>query len=89
LLPERDVARICALLERLGFGLWHATLEWRDEAGRLRAMEGLAEFREHLGGELVVTMLEGIGRSRDVRHVDETLVARAIDWLQTRARSAA
>jgi 3-dehydroquinate synthase len=89
MLAERDVARICALLERLGFLLWHPGLEWRDDAGRLRVLEGLAEFREHLGGELVVTMLEGVGRARDVHHVDETLVARAIDWLQMRARSAA
>ena len=89
MLAERDVARICALLERLGFLLWHPALEWRDDAGRLRVLEGIAEFREHLGGDLVVTMLAGVGRSRDVNHIDETIVARAIDWLQMRARSAA
>jgi 3-dehydroquinate synthase len=52
-------------------------------------MEGLGEFREHLGGELAVTLLESVGRSHDIGHMDEALLARAIDWLQTRARAAA
>jgi 3-dehydroquinate synthase len=89
LLAERDVTRICALLERLGLVLWHDALTWRDKDGRLRVLDGLVEFREHLGGELVVTMLEAIGRARDVHEVDEPMVARAIGWLERRARPAA
>jgi 3-dehydroquinate synthase len=89
MIEDRDVARICALLERLGLGLWHETLSARDGSGRLRVLDGIREFREHLGGDLTVTMLEGVGRAREVTTIDEEAVARAIGWLEQRTRSAA
>ena len=33
---------------------------------------GLREFREHLGGELTVTLLADIGRGIEVHEIDET-----------------
>src|SRR5262249_51152251 len=38
MLGERDVARICAVLERLGLRPWPPALEWRDHAGRVRVV---------------------------------------------------
>ena len=35
-------------------------------------LAGLDEFREHLGGELTVTLLAGIGSRLDVHEIDET-----------------
>jgi 3-dehydroquinate synthase len=83
--PGADV-RICTLLERLGFALWHPTLESVDARG-LTILEGLREFREHLGGELTITLLAGIGRGIEVHTMDEALIARAIRWLKERARA--
>lgn len=54
-----------ACLESLGFELDHPALE--DEGGVLL---GLEEFREHLGGELTVTLATGIGESIDVHEID-------------------
>ena len=84
LLQERDLARICPLLERLGLVLWHDALGERDATGRLWILDGLAEFREHLGGMLTLTMLEAIGSAVDVHQVDEPSMERAIDWLRSR-----
>ena len=35
---------------------------------------GLREFREHLGGELHITLLRGIGNSFEVTEMDEQLI---------------
>jgi 3-dehydroquinate synthase len=76
--------RIFGLLKRLGFYLWHAALERRDAQGRWLVLEGLREFREHLGGELSVTLLREIGRGEEVHAMDEAEILRAIAWLRQR-----
>lgn len=76
--------RVCRLLERLGFRLWHDGLDWRDESGTWRILRGLQEFREHLGGELTVTLLAGIGRGREVNSMCDERVAAAVAWLRAR-----
>jgi 3-dehydroquinate synthase len=51
---------------------------------------GLEEFRQHLGGRLTVTMLEGVGRPIDVHEVDRVRMAEAIQIVVDRvARIAA
>jgi 3-dehydroquinate synthase len=82
LLPAGADLRVRALLERLGFCLWHETCDAR-RAGRQRLLlAGLEEFREHLGGELTITLLSGIGTSVDVHTMDHELLDQAIDWLR-------
>jgi 3-dehydroquinate synthase len=76
--------RVCSLLEKLGFRLWHPALDLHDERGTHAVMAGLREFREHLGGELTVTLLADIGRGQDVHEIDEAEMLRAIHWLEQR-----
>ncbi len=78
--------RICFLLEHLGFKLWHVALEKRSDDGRLAVLQGLRDFREHLGGELTITLLAEIGRGVEVHEMDEALVEEAIDWMKRRTR---
>jgi 3-dehydroquinate synthase len=87
LLSEQIVARVCVLLERLGFGLWHEALAAVETGGQRAVMTGLEEFREHLGGALTLTLLGDIGRPIDVHDVDAARVERAIAWLEFRSRS--
>jgi 3-dehydroquinate synthase len=44
----------------------------------------LDEFREHLGGELTVLLLEDLGRGVDVHEMDEVGWGRCIDVLRER-----
>ena len=67
--------RICALLEFLGFRLWHPALESTRPHGELALIGGLREFQEHLGGELTVTLLEDIGRGVEVHEIAGSLGA--------------
>jgi 3-dehydroquinate synthase len=84
LLGRGDLERVVGLLEALGLVLWDDALEQRAPSGRLRMLDGLADFREHLGGELTVTLLEGIGRGVEVHRIDDEIVGRAVEWLSAR-----
>jgi 3-dehydroquinate synthase len=71
---------------RLGLDLWHDALVARGPDGRLKVLQGLEDFREHLGGELTVTLLEAVGRGVEVHAIDPQLVEAAIGWLSHKRR---
>jgi len=84
LLPKGNDERICFLLEHFGFKLWHPALETTNNVGNLDLIQGLTDFREHLGGELTITLLTSLGRGIEVHEMDEALVNDAIQWLKQR-----
>ncbi|MHB1309773.1 MAG: 3-dehydroquinate synthase [Limisphaerales bacterium] len=86
LLEADSAGRILALLERLGFQLFAAELIQRDHRGRLEVLGGLDEFREHLGGNLTVTLLAAIGRGIEVNDLKPDVLAQAVAELEWRAR---
>jgi 3-dehydroquinate synthase len=85
LLAEADGARIHALVGRLGLPVWHDALAIRAGGGRLAVLDGLDEFREHLGGELTVTLVRGVGRALEVHEMSAALVEKAIAWMRAAA----
>ena len=86
LLPDAAAERVLRLLARIGLPRWDEALDLRDPAGRPVVLDGLAEFREHLGGELTVTLLAAIGRGIEVHEMREPLVLGALDELRRRGR---
>jgi 3-dehydroquinate synthase len=84
-LDRATLERILRLLEAIGFKLWDDAMRERDGDGRQRLVVGLSEFREHLGGELHITLLRGIGESFEVTEMDEANVAAAVAFLERRA----
>jgi 3-dehydroquinate synthase len=84
-LSAADCDRILRLLERLGFSLWASDLLHADEDDKLVVLEGLEEFREHLGGELTITLLHAIGQGFEVHEMNVPKVLSAIHELQARA----
>jgi 3-dehydroquinate synthase len=83
-LPAGDEERICALLEYLGFQLWHPALAKTGAHGEWAILEGLKDFQEHLGGELTVTLLAGLGTGVEVHEIDVERMREAMGWLQAR-----
>ena len=71
-LADADLARIRACVAALGLPMRHALF-----ADTKRLLAGLEEFREHLGGQLTVTMLRAIGHGFEVHELDADLVRRA------------
>ena len=53
----------------------------RVESGRSVILQGLEEFREHLGGILTLTLVPEIGRKIEVNDMDESEVLKSIDEL--------
>jgi len=76
--------RVLKLLETLGFALFANELLHSDSNHSLVVMAGLEEFREHLGGELTITLLNGIGRGFEVHEMNVPKVIEAIYELQER-----
>ena len=81
ILDRQTCARVLRLLATIGLPLWDNALLERTPDGELAVIRGLREFREHLGGQLHITMIRGIGRSFEVTEMDEVLVSNAIATL--------
>lgn len=73
--------RIIRLMHELGFEVFTPELNMK-QAGRLVVLEGLDEFREHLGGQLTIMLLEQVGRGFEVHEMDEGLIREAIQLLE-------
>jgi 3-dehydroquinate synthase len=70
LLDGASADRILALLRRLGFELFAPELLHLDSNQQPVVLQGLEEFREHLGGPLTLSMLRGIGQAVEVHEVN-------------------
>lgn len=84
LLPEGEDERVVVLLEALGLRIFHPALRRVDASGRLALLTGLQDFREHLGGELTVTLLTSLGVGHEVNAIDDEKVVDALSWLEAR-----
>ncbi len=71
-LPQDVVDRTFATLALLNLPLWHAALH--EEV----IFDGLEEFRQHLGGELTITMLTDVGCPIDVHRIDKAAMRDAM-----------
>jgi 3-dehydroquinate synthase len=72
-LPSGQAQHVLRCLADLGFELHHDAL-----ANSPSLLEGLEEFRQHLGGRLTVTMLRGVGHPIDVHEIDAPKMREAI-----------
>ena len=89
LAPASLAPRVFRVLSALRLAIYHPALDWRDSSGSRRVIDGLDEFREHLGGELTLLMLRDVGLGVDVHHLDSTLLGECIDELRSRSEDAA
>ncbi len=83
-LDTSSTERILSLFSSLGFDLFCSELFHVDAQGQLDLVNGLEEFREHLGGRLNITLLQGIGKGFEVHEMDYVKVARSIHILKER-----
>ncbi len=84
LLDAQSAERVLALLEQLGFDLFANELLNVASDGNLQVLGGLNEFREHLGGDLTITLLREIGRGAEIHEVNLPKVVEAIHELRER-----
>jgi 3-dehydroquinate synthase len=80
-LPSQDALRVLGCLADIGFDLDSPTMSDTDTL-----FEGLEDFRQHLGGELTLTMLRAIGDPIDIHQVDRGAMIEAIQRVVDFAR---
>ena len=85
-LDNRSAERILKLIEELGFEIYANELQHGDSQGALLVLQGLEEFREHLGGRLTITLLRGIGRGFEAYEINASTVIAAIHELEERSQ---
>jgi len=72
------------LLSKLRFALFVPELGQKDNTGDLAILPGLAEFQQHLGGQLAITLLREIGRGFEVHEISKAGVREAVEELRRR-----
>lgn len=77
MISHTDLMRIVNLIKALGFDIYNSELSGNA------LLKGLEEFREHLGGELTITLLESLGKGVEVHQMENDLILKSIDQLQS------
>lgn len=77
MIEDGELRKILTLLSDLDLPIYHPALAEMDVAA------ALGEFREHLGGELAITLLTGIGSKKEVDRIDTALMERCIEALRS------
>lgn len=80
MLSNEKAERVIQLFVRLGFEITHPLLQLEDDNNEI--LQGLQEFREHLGGRLTIMLLRDIGRGEEVHELDISLLKVAAGKLQ-------
>lgn len=81
LLPHSQLQQILKVISSYGFRLYIPELHKVSDKG-FPVLDGIEEFREHLGGQLNIMLLEGIGKGKEVHVIDAELMKQAIELLQ-------
>jgi len=84
LLSESDRERIIILFKSLNLPTFHSKLKTWDIQDRPEAniLTGLDDFQEHLGGQLALFLLKGIGNPLEVNEFDREKMIEAIKILE-------
>ena len=78
LITESDLQNILNVMVEIGFDL-SLPVSTTNEIESL--LNGIEEFREHLGGQLTITLISGLGIKHDVHTIDMKLMTEAIGKL--------
>jgi 3-dehydroquinate synthase len=85
MLSEGAWKRIIDVLDALGFSLYAPELEQGELTKSSALLDGLSEFRQHLGGELTIMLLEDIGRGVEKHEMDTAAILKSIEMLKLTA----
>ena len=75
LISEEDLQYILDVMIAIGFDL-SLPVQSNDKIEQL--LNGIEEFREHLGGQLTITLISDLGVKHDVHTIDMELMSKAI-----------
>ncbi len=85
-IASSDAGNVISAMEEACLPVWHPAMELKDESGWPLVLNGLEEFREHLGGELAITLPKPLGAKVEVKEMNFAKVKNAMELLRQRAR---
>lgn len=88
ILDAASCERVLKLIESIGFETFSPHLLNTGKSGNAIILEGLEEFREHLGGELTVTLVPEIGTKIEVHEMNRVMILKALEELKQRRMAA-
>jgi 3-dehydroquinate synthase len=74
-ISTHELNKILELFDTLGFNL-NTTL-----LNQVNTESALDEFRQHLGGQLTITLVKDIGLSQEVDYIDTAVMQKSIDYI--------
>lgn len=75
-----EADQILRLLVQIGLPIFHQQLQTTDNNTIL--IDGMNEFREHLGGRLTVVLLEKLGKGKEYHELDVATLAKSLAYLE-------
>ena len=81
-LAEKDFRALVRGLLQVGLPVWYPELARRISGHQLAIFQGLEDFREHLGGELALTLPHGVGQRLEIHEVDMPLLGECLAALK-------
>ena len=87
ILDAETCERVLKLIESIGFATYSRHLLDNGSSGEPAILEGLEEFREHLGGELTITLVPEIGSKLEVHEMNRVKILNALVELRQRPKS--
>lgn len=78
LITEQELTTILEVMRAIGFDL---SLPLSSDQEIEKLLAGIEEFREHLGGQLTITLISGLGKKHDVHKIDMAVMKQAIEQL--------
>ena len=82
MITPQERAQIIQGLSDCGLPVWSPLMERAGAHGEPDVLEGLEQFREHLGGQLCITLPNPVGAKREVHSMSLALVKKAIGLLR-------
>jgi 3-dehydroquinate synthase len=80
MLTEEKLHRVLSVLLRLGYDISNPYIQINDLDSPI--LKGLAEFQEHLGGRLTITLLTDVGSGKEVNEMDHNLLIKASGYVK-------
>lgn len=80
-ISKNDAQSVIKGMKQSGLPVWSELLETTTN-GKLEIIEGLQEFREHIGGELTLTMPKPLGTQAEIHELSEEVITKALNRLK-------
>lgn len=82
LIDENVLMQLKESFQTLKLPLWSDMLKSKAN-GKFKLLDGIEDFREHLGGELHVTLPDGLGNKIEISSMNHNHIVKAVDFLES------